>query len=114
MAAAALGKKDVLRMQFHAALKALSGFAIFANPHITGCHTRYCTGIVEQHFGGCKSGVDFHTEFFGFRAQPATDIGERNYLVAVILKTRGQHPVRDLTPTVFGQKHEAIFGDGLV
>ena len=52
MAAAALGKKRVFGVQFHAALECVGGLAVLADAHVAGGHALDAAVVVIEHFGG--------------------------------------------------------------
>ncbi|CAI8201937.1 MAG: Uncharacterised protein [SAR116 cluster bacterium] len=76
MAATALGKDCLFGQQFHTGHMVFGWRTILANAHITGCHAAHGTVLVIQHFGGCKTGVDFNPKRLGLFTQPAAEIAK--------------------------------------
>ena len=78
--------------------------------HIAGGDAFDGTVFIEQHFGSGKTRVYLHTQRLGLLAEPATDIAQRNHLIALIVKAAGQQAVRYLGGTGFGEDEEPVFG----
>src|SRR5690349_22319917 len=93
VAAGAFRKQRVFRAQFHAAREAVFGCAILAEAHVARRHAGDRTDGVVKHFGRRKAWVDFHTETFSLRRQPAADVAERDNESAVIAHQWRHHQI---------------------
>ena len=96
IATASFSKKSIFGVQLHSAGITTSVCTVFADAHVARGNTSDCTHFIEEHFCRRKSRINLHAEFFSFCTQPAANIGQTNDVIAVILETLGQHPVRNL------------------
>ena len=94
MAAGAFRKQGVLAQKLHAALKICSGLAITAHAHVAGGDTAHMAIVVVEHFGRSESGEDLHAQLFGLLSKPACEVRQAHHIVAVVVKTGRQHPLR--------------------
>src|SRR6516165_9393065 len=94
VAARALGEQRVFRAQLHAAGEAVLVVAIVGKTHVARGSAGHRAVAIEQHFGGGKARGDFNSQRFRLGRQPATDITERDHVIAVVVHQRRQHDVR--------------------
>ena len=77
-------------MQFHAELEGVGWLAIAADPHVAGGDAFDGALRVIQNFGRWKTRKNFYAKFFGLLAEPAHNIGQRDDVVAMVLKAAWQ------------------------
>src|SRR5262252_2409092 len=107
-AARPLGQQRVFRAQLHAAGEAILVVAILGETHVAGGNAGHRAVAIEQHFGGGKARVDFNSQRFRLGRQPATDITERDHVIAVVVHQRRQHEVRQAHGARCRQPIEAV------
>src|SRR5262252_8430477 len=108
VAARALGEQRVFGAQLHAAGEAVLVVAIFGETHVARGNAGHRATAIEQHFGGGKARVDFNSQRFRLGRQPATDIPERDHVIAVVVHQRRQHDVRQAHGARRRQPIEAV------
>ena len=111
MAAAPFCKDGLLGAKLHATHVHVSLPTILANAHVTGRDTAYNAGLVIKYFGGSKARINLNAERFGLLSEPATEIAERDNVVAVIVHLRR---CRQAERRALGQEHELVGGDRCV
>ena len=94
MAAAALGEKRILGVQFHAGLIGVGRLAVASNAHVPGHHAPDASFCSIEHLRSGKAGEDFDAESFGLLSEPAAHVGEAHHVVAVIAEARRQQEAR--------------------
>ncbi|MCY1497016.1 hypothetical protein D9M68_309710 [compost metagenome] len=93
-AAHALADQRVFAQERHATGEVRSRFAIALDAHVAGGNADDGTFVVIEHFGRGKARIDLDTQGFRMACQPATDIAERDDIVAVIVHQRRHHEIR--------------------
>ncbi len=87
-AARAFGKQRVLGAQLHAAGEAVLAMAVLGDAHVAGGDAGDRAVGVEQHLGSGKAGIDLDPERFRLARKPATNVAERDDVVAVVAHQR--------------------------
>ena len=113
MAPRSFGEQGVFRMQFHAELKIGGGLAVFAQTLVAGGHAFDRTVVVVEHFCGGEAGVNLNAQTLCLRAQPAREIGQADGVVAMVVKTIRNQPLRCVECAFLGQEEHLVGGHGL-
>src|SRR5215471_7543379 len=92
-AARALREQRVFRAQLHAAGEAILVVAILGEAHVAGGDAGHGAAAIEQNFGGGKARIDFNPSCFRLGRKPATDVAERDHVIAVVVHQRRQHDI---------------------
>ncbi|MCY1300579.1 hypothetical protein D9M70_501510 [compost metagenome] len=90
----AFADQRVFAQERHATGEVRSRFAIALDAHVAGGNADDGTFVVIEHFGRGKARIDLDTQGFRMACQPATDIAERDDIVAVIVHQRRHHEIR--------------------
>ena len=106
----AFGDEDILAAQLHAAGEVGIGLAVAADAHVAGGDADNGAGVVVEHFGRGKAGIDLDAEPFGLLRQPAADIAERDDIVPVIVHQGRHHDVRQPHGACGAQHQEMVGG----
>ena len=91
VAAATFGEDRVLGMQFHAGHIGVLVAAVLCYAHVAGSDALYAAVFVVQHFGRREAGVNLYTHALSLLRHPAADVAQAYDVVAVIVKSGGEH-----------------------
>ncbi|MNI28559.1 hypothetical protein D3C73_823390 [compost metagenome] len=98
-------------MQFHAGLVVVGVRTVAGHAHVAGGHAAHGAVVVVQHFNRGKAGEDVHAQRLGLLAHPFDDIAQADDVVALVVETGRQHPVRRGARAGLGQEHELVLRD---
>jgi hypothetical protein len=96
MAATALGKQRVARVQFHAAHEAVFVLALGADAHIAGGNTPHRAVLGVQDFGGREPRVDLDAEVFCLLGEPAAHVAHGDDVIAFVVRGLGDCEIGQL------------------
>ncbi len=109
-AAHALADQRIFAEQLHAAGKARAWLAVLLDAHVAGGDADDRALVVIEHFGGGKARIDLDAEAFGLFGQPATDIAERDDVIAVIVHQRRHGEIRQADRAGGAEQQELVVG----
>jgi len=110
-AAHAFADQRIFAEQFHAASEIRAGLAVLLDAHVAGGDTDDGALVVVENFGGGKARIDLDAQGFRVARQPATDIAERDDVVAVIAHQRRHGEVRQADGTGRAEQQEVVVLD---
>src|SRR6185436_10238116 len=105
--AAAFGEEGVLAVQLHAGLVGVGLLALAVDAEVAGGDALHRRALIQD-FGRGEAGEDLDAELLRLPAQPAREAAETDDVVAVVLKTAGQHPARGTESGFFRKEEEPV------
>ena len=114
MAARTFGENGVFRVQFHADLEAVHGFAVFAHTQIACGHPFDRSVFVVEHFGSGKSRENLDAQCLGLFAQPFGDRAQADHIAAVVVEVARHQEIGRALGAGFAQNQQVVAGHGLV
>ena len=108
VAAAALGEKGVFGAQLHPLHIGAFLLALAVDTHITGGNTQHFAIITVEHFGGGKAGENLNPQVFCLGCQPATELAQADYIVAMVMHGFGRQQIGNFDAFAFTGKDKDI------